>query len=142
MSDFSRFAIAALVVYRITFLVTQEQGPFNIFARLQNLNKNNIIGEILSSFYCFSVWASFACAAVLVWRGDEWSWFDWLVLSVALSGAVVIAFEVSNNRPQVTGISVSNGSFVDMKAVSTQGSGGTVAIAGEGDDDGDGDRSD
>jgi len=52
----SRFAIASLVVWRLTHLLAFEDGPFDIIARLRRRAGESFFGKLLDCFYCLSFW--------------------------------------------------------------------------------------
>ena len=94
------FLVASLAVYRITYLLHSESGPFDMFGWLRshlgvrydehsNPYSTGAISEMLLCFYCLSVWAGLA-AALLLWlsqRGDNLDLALYVLLPFALSGA-------------------------------------------------------
>ena len=76
-----RLLLSALAVWRLTHLVTKEEGPWQLFERLRRAAP----GQLLSCFYCLSLWV----AAPFVWftGGSKW---EKLVTWWALSGAAVL----------------------------------------------------
>src|SRR5215471_9894523 len=59
----SRFAIASLVVWRLTHLLAFEDGPFDVIARLRQRAGESFFGKLLD---CFSH-CSYGCP---VWRNE------------------------------------------------------------------------
>jgi len=53
-----RFTVALLAVWRITHLLTAEDGPWNIIAWLRRKTGSSILGNLLDCFYCLSIWTS------------------------------------------------------------------------------------
>ena len=82
MSPFE-FFLLSLAVWRITYLVTDDLGPFDVFLRLRRLS------SFLSCPYCISVWVSLAFAAM--YFGDT---RQGLVLWLSLSGASIFMEEI------------------------------------------------
>jgi hypothetical protein len=52
------FALAALAAWRITHLLSRENGPWNMFLRLRAHPADSMAGRLLSCFYCLSVWVA------------------------------------------------------------------------------------
>jgi hypothetical protein len=95
-----RFALSALAVYRVAFLVAREDGPWDIFRRLRISAKDSLAGRLVTCFNCLSVWISLPCAAFV-----GTSWVERAVAWWAISGAAVLAdratrdpFEVEEGR--------------------------------------------
>lgn len=64
-----RFLIYTLAVWRLTYILTQENGPSDAFARLREWSGvhysvsgkaygTSFLGDILACFWCCSVWVS------------------------------------------------------------------------------------
>ena len=58
------FILASLAVYRLSRMITDEEGPFAIFAKLRGaFPPTNWVGRGLECIMCVSVWvASPGCA--------------------------------------------------------------------------------
>ena len=89
---------AVLAVWRLTHLLTTEDGPFDIVARLRRLSGSSFFGKLLDCFYCLSLWVA-APFALLSQR----AWQDRLLLWLALSGAAILlnrlADTIAPDRP-------------------------------------------
>jgi hypothetical protein len=72
-------------VWRITHLVSKEDGPFDIVFRVRKKAGNGFWGSLLDCFYCTSVWVSLPFA---VWLGIGWP--EKLLCWPALSGAACL----------------------------------------------------
>jgi hypothetical protein len=79
------FAIAAIGVWRISHLLTREDGPWLMFARLREVVRRRRWSDLLDCLYCASVWVAIPFAAVLS-RGVR----DWVLLWPALSGTAIL----------------------------------------------------
>jgi hypothetical protein len=85
--------LASLAVYRLSRMLTDEEGPFSMFVKLRNLAKPETwIGRGLACIICMSVWIALPVALWIDWTGD-W-WLTWL----ALSGVAVIIRKWENKR--------------------------------------------
>ncbi len=70
--------LLALATWRLSYMVTSEQGWFGIFARLRT-----IIGGATTCMYCFSVWAgAFFYITHVIFLAD---WLTWVFAISALA---------------------------------------------------------
>lgn len=88
-----RFGLAALAVWRVTHLLAEEDGPWDLIARLRGRLGANILGRLMDCFYCLSLWIALPLA-VLTSNG----WFGLAVHWLALSGAACL-LEKSTAKP-------------------------------------------
>src|SRR5471030_1923236 len=79
------FALSALATWRLTHLVVEEDGPFDLIARVRGWLGDSQTGRAMDCFYCSSLWLA-APMALLV-SGD---FQDWAVSWLALSGAACL----------------------------------------------------
>ncbi|HEY5617352.1 MAG TPA: DUF1360 domain-containing protein [Vicinamibacterales bacterium] len=80
------FVAAILATWRITHLVTAEDGPWEVVARLRRRAGSGVVGQLMDCFYCLSFWVALPFAWIV---GDTWR--DRLIAWPALSaGAIVI----------------------------------------------------
>ena len=96
-----RFALAALAVYRLAFLIAREDGPWDVLRRLRTAAKDSMGGRIVTCLNCLSVWIALPLAAFV-----GTSWVERAVAWGALSGAAVLVdratrdpFEIEGGRP-------------------------------------------
>jgi hypothetical protein len=84
------FALAGLGVWRLTHLLSAEDGPGAIFARLRAIAGHGFWGGLFDCFYCLSLWIAvpFALAVGSGWR-------ETLLLWPALSGAAILLERLS-----------------------------------------------
>lgn len=88
-------ALGALVTWRVTHLLSVEAGPWSLFERLRGLAGTGMTGELLSCFYCLSLWIA-APLAVLLGSG----WKHRLLLWPALSaGAILLERATLGSEP-------------------------------------------
>lgn len=81
-----RFALSALAVYRVAFLLAREDGPWGVCRRLRVALKDSAAGRLFGCLNCLSVWVALPFA---VFVGN--SWVERIVAWWALSGAAVLA---------------------------------------------------
>ena len=74
------FVLAALAVYRISRMITDEEGPFMVFSKLRGVARPDTwVGRGMECIMCVSVWVSLPIAAYI-----DWAWtlpLTWLALS-------------------------------------------------------------
>jgi len=87
-----RIVLAVLAVWRLTHLVTKEDGPWDVFRRLRRM----FSGQLLSCFYCLSVWV----AAPFVWFTGG-SAAERFVTWWALSGAAVLLEKATSEQVEI-----------------------------------------
>lgn len=76
------FGLAALGVWRITYMVSSEDGPWACFFRLRQAVDGRSGGNLLSCFYCLSVWVAMPFA-IAIGAGLRERLLLWLALSAA-----------------------------------------------------------
>lgn len=96
-----RFAMSALAVYRVSFLVAREDGPWGVLQRIRAYAKGTVAGRLAGCVNCLSVWLSLPLAAFV-----GTTWIERLVAWWALSGAAVLMdratrdpFEIEPREP-------------------------------------------
>lgn len=52
------FLLVSLAIWRITHLLSKEDGPFQIIYHLRKLAGAGLFGDLLDCFYCLSIWIS------------------------------------------------------------------------------------
>jgi hypothetical protein len=88
------FVISTLAVWRLSYLFSQEDGPFDVVIKLRKLLGHGFFGSLLDCFYCLSLWISIPFA---VFISDGWA--EGMIIWLALSGAACILFNISE-RPR------------------------------------------
>ncbi|MEP7142183.1 MAG: DUF1360 domain-containing protein [Ferruginibacter sp.] len=94
------FVLAVLATWRITHLLSKEDGPFNIIYRLRKKAGAGFFGSLLDCFYCVSVWVAFPFG---ICEGNNW--WEKLLYWWALSGAACLLEQATtvrkNNDPDI-----------------------------------------
>jgi hypothetical protein len=88
-----RFCLSALAVWRLTHLVAEEDGPWDMIARLRVWLGASVLGRLMDCFYCVSLWIALPLA-VITSNGLLGLVVHWL----ALSGAASL-LEKTTSRP-------------------------------------------
>lgn len=56
------FVVATLCLWRVTHLVSQEEGPCKILTRLRERLGEGFFGGLVDCFYCLSMWLAIPLA--------------------------------------------------------------------------------
>jgi hypothetical protein len=80
-----RFLLAVLATWRVTHLLSSEDGPADLIVRFRARLGQSMAGKLLDCFHCLSLWIA-APLAVFVSR----TWLEWLLAWLATSGAACL----------------------------------------------------
>lgn len=86
--------LGILGVWRITYLLHAEDGPWNVLARIRRSLGAGVVGQTLDCFYCLSLWVAIPLAW---WLGQ--TWVERLLLWLGLSGAAILLHRATT-RPE------------------------------------------
>ncbi len=91
-SSIWRFCLSALVLWRVTHLLAEEDGPWDAIAQLRAWLGSGVLGRLMDCFYCMSLWVALPLAVFTSsgWVGVAMHW-------LALSGAASL-LEKSTSR--------------------------------------------
>lgn len=78
--------LGILCVWRVTNLLYEEDGPWNIFQKMRDAVERGFWGEVMGCFNCLSLWVS-PVFAYLIGEGFKEFFFLWLSLS---GGAILV----------------------------------------------------
>jgi hypothetical protein len=87
------FLMISLVTWRITHLLSKEDGPFDIIFLLRKKAGAGFFGSLLDCFYCVSVWVAFPFGIV---TGNNW--WEKLLYWWAFSGAACLLEQATTNK--------------------------------------------
>lgn len=89
-----RIAVAVLATWRVTHLLSEEDGPFDSVLRLRAKLGTSVAGGLMDCFQCLSLWI--AAPLTFLVTVSPWAWIPaWL----ALSGAACL-LERLGGRPE------------------------------------------
>lgn len=91
--DFLGWVLSVLAVWRLTHLISQEDGPFDIVIKFRKLFGQGFFGNLLDCFYCLSLWISIPFAIILS-KDLVWGIITWL----AISGAACLLFKLTDKN--------------------------------------------
>jgi len=87
------FILCTLVVWRLSYLLSQEDGPFDSVIKFRKLFGQGFFGSLLDCFHCLSIWIAIPFAYFLA-KG----WIDGIIICLALSGGACLLFNVTENQ--------------------------------------------
>jgi Protein of unknown function (DUF1360) len=87
------FVIAVLAVWRITHLISKEDGPFDIIYKTRKQIGQGFFASLLDCFYCLSIWIALPFG---LWLGNEI--VEKLICWIAVSGAACLLEKLSNKK--------------------------------------------
>jgi len=88
--------LSALAIWRLTHLLSLEEGPWSVFLRIRQGVGHGFWGQLVNCFYCLSVWvaAPFAYLLPVTWAGRFIAWW-------ALSGAAILLERLTSDPLEV-----------------------------------------
>jgi len=89
-----RFILSALAVWRLTHLLVEEDGPWDLIVRLRSRLGSGFFGSLMDCFYCLSLWFSLPFA---IWLANG-NWIAILLHWQALSGAACLLERMTDRR--------------------------------------------
>jgi hypothetical protein len=87
--------LGALVVWRLTHLVVEEDGPWDFLVRVRARIGHGFWGSLVDCFHCTSLWVAAPFAYLF---GD--GWWERLLLWPALSGAAILLERATTRSPE------------------------------------------
>ncbi|MCX6316754.1 MAG: DUF1360 domain-containing protein [Bacteroidetes bacterium] len=93
MTDLVTYGIPVIIVWRLTHLISAEDGPFDIIIKLRKRAGNGFFGKLMDCFYCLSIWIGIA-AALYVTR----QWDQVIILCLYYSGAAILLEKLTNKN--------------------------------------------
>ncbi len=100
MKDITWLILGILAVWRVTHMLSAENGPFDIFARLRSWLGEGALGNLMDCFLCLSVWVA-APAAALVAADWKEGILMWLAMSAGAIWLERFSYNKSENQPAV-----------------------------------------
>ena len=92
------FFVLILVVWRITHLLSSEDGPFDIIFLLREKAGAGFFGNLLDCFYCLSIWVALPFG---IWLGT--TWWEKFLMWLALSGAAALLEQATTKNDSGNG---------------------------------------
>ncbi len=93
MNELLMYFVIVIVVWRITHLVSAEDGPFDLIIKLRKLLGNSFVGKLMDCFYCLSIWIGFLAA---IYGGTNLQQI--IILTLYYSGAAILIEKLTNKN--------------------------------------------
>lgn len=85
--------VTVFATYRMTLMVTSEEGPFRLAEIFRNLFVNeDWIGRGIRCFWCVSFWVAFVGAIIPALKFDL-NWAEYGLSAIAVSGLAIFIHE-------------------------------------------------
>jgi hypothetical protein len=92
--EWLRIVLGVLCVWRITHLLSAEEGPARILTRMRQAAGTGVLGQLVGCFYCLSLYVAAPLTLPLAVR-----WQDRLLLWPALSGGAILLERFTTREP-------------------------------------------
>src|SRR5262245_33317125 len=89
------FVIALLGVWRVTHLLSAEDGPWDVIVWTRGIARREFSMKVLDCFYCLSLWVSLPFAVIL-----GTTWLERVLLWPALSAGAILIESVAAKLSQ------------------------------------------
>jgi hypothetical protein len=93
--DIFLFIVTILAAWRITHLLSKEDGPLDIVFLIRKKAGAGFFGSLLDCFYCTSVWIALPFG---LWLGN--SWWEKLLYWWAISGGACLLEQATKHHNQ------------------------------------------
>jgi hypothetical protein len=93
MSPLEKYLVLVIVVWRLTHLISAEDGPFDLIIKLRKLAGNTFFGKLMDCFYCLSIWIGLAAAC---FANDNFK--QLIILTLYYSGASILLEKLTNRN--------------------------------------------
>lgn len=93
MTDLIKYGVLVIIVWRLTHLISAEDGPFEIIIKLRKRAGNGFLGKLMDCFYCLSIWIGIAVALYVTRQWDQV-----ILLGLYYSGAAILLEKLTNKN--------------------------------------------
>lgn len=93
MEDFIKYLVMVIAVWRLTHLISSEDGPFDLIIKLRKLAGRSFFGKLMDCFYCVSIWIGLA-AAFIEGKGVK----EIILLCLWYSGISILLERITNKN--------------------------------------------
>ncbi len=95
MNLYLAIALSILAIYRVSYLIAKEDGPFDVFALIRGkISQENWIGRGLNCVLCLSFWLSLIPALWLFWGRPVNIIAGWF----GIAGSVLVLYKVLDEQ--------------------------------------------
>lgn len=95
MKDITWLILGILAVWRVTHMLSAEDGPLNLFVHIRRLLGEGLFGNLMDCFMCLSVWIAAPAAALIAtdWKQGIFMW-------LAMSGGAILLEGFTNKESE------------------------------------------
>ncbi|HTJ52916.1 MAG TPA: DUF1360 domain-containing protein [Cyclobacteriaceae bacterium] len=93
MTALEKYFVLAIAIWRLTHLISLEDGPFDLIIKLRKLLGSSFLGKLMDCFYCTSVWVGLAGA---IYAGENP--VQIIALTLYYSGAALLFEKITNKN--------------------------------------------
>jgi len=93
MKDITWLILGILAVWRVTHMLSAEDGPLDLFVHLRKLLGEGLLGNLMDCFMCLSVWVAMPAAALIAT-----AWKEGIFMWLAMSGGAILLERFANNE--------------------------------------------
>lgn len=93
MNDLEKYLIVVIVVWRLTHLISSEDGPFDLIIKIRKIAGNSFFGKLMDCFYCLSIWIGLLCGFYV---SNDWK--EIILLTLFYSGASILLEKFTNKN--------------------------------------------
>jgi hypothetical protein len=91
--NITAFLLCGVALWRITHLLSQEDGPFDMVLKIRSMFGQGFFGNLLDCFYCLSLWLAIPFAFLICNN-----WLEGIITWPALSGFACLLFKLTEKR--------------------------------------------
>jgi lipoprotein signal peptidase len=93
MDNLVKYWVLVIVVWRLTHLISAEDGPFDLIIKVRKLAGNSFFGKLMDCFYCLSIWMGLLAALYMSRDAKEI-----VLLCLYYSGAAILLEKITNKN--------------------------------------------
>jgi hypothetical protein len=88
-----KYLILVVVTWRLTHLISAEDGPFEVIIKVRKLFGNTFLGKLMDCFYCLSIWIGLGLACF-----EENHSIEIIILTLYYSGSSILLEKITNKH--------------------------------------------
>jgi hypothetical protein len=92
-NQLGKYLVLVIVVWRLTHLISAEDGPFDLIIKLRKWAGRSFWGKLMDCFYCLSIWIGLLMAAYAANNFKEL-----ISLCLYYSGASILLEKITNKN--------------------------------------------
>lgn len=95
MQAIQTYIVILIAVWRVTHLISSEDGPFEVIIKIRKLAGQSFFGKLMDCFYCLSIWIGLGAAFLVTLDVKEL-----VLLCLYYSGASILLEKITNKHFQ------------------------------------------